>query len=58
MQLDLNLIYDKINKGIKDSVESLQDYPHELRLNDRRETIAEFFQQRLDYRRTIGDSRF
>lgn len=43
MQLDLNLIYDKINKGIKDSVESLQDYPHELRLDDRRETIAEFF---------------
>lgn len=42
MQLDLNLIYDKINKGIKDSVESLQDYPQELRLDDRRETIAEF----------------
>lgn len=43
MQLNLSLIQDRINLGIKESVESLQDYPHELRLDDRRETIAEFF---------------
>lgn len=42
MQLNLDLIYDKINQGIKDSVESLQDFPRELALKDGREAFAKF----------------
>lgn len=42
MQLDLNLIYDKINKGIKDSVESLQGSSQELIFDQSRRIVAEF----------------
>lgn len=43
MQLNLNLIFDRINQGIKESVESLQDYPGGIMLNGGRNLIAEFF---------------
>lgn len=42
MQLNVSLIYDRINQGIKDSVESLQDFPRELALTDGREAFARF----------------
>lgn len=42
MQLNINLIYDRINQGIKDTVESLQGFPRELALNDGREVFARF----------------
>lgn len=42
MQLNVSLIYDRINQGIKDSVESLQDFSKELKLNDGREVFARF----------------
>lgn len=42
MQLDINLIYSRINQGIKDTVESLQDFPRELALTDGREALAKF----------------
>ena len=39
MQLNLNLIFDRINQGIKESVESLQDYPKELIFDHGRKEI-------------------
>lgn len=42
MQINLNLIQDRINKGIKESVESLQDYPIELRFDHNRGVLTEF----------------
>lgn len=42
MQLNVSLIYDRINQGIKDTVESLQDFPRELALTDGREAFAKF----------------
>ena len=42
MQLNVSLIYDRINQGIKESVESLQDFPRELALKDGREAFARF----------------
>ena len=42
MQLNIDLIYDKINKGIKDSVESLQDCQQELIFDQGRRIVAEF----------------
>ena len=42
MQLNVSLIDDRINQGIKESVESLQDFPRELALNDGREAFARF----------------
>lgn len=42
MQLNVSLIYDRINQGIKDSVESLKDYPKELELKGGRGGFARF----------------
>ena len=42
MQLNVSLIYDRINQGIKDTVESLQGFPRELELKDGREAFARF----------------
>lgn len=42
MQLNLDLIYDKINRGIKESVESLQGCPHELIFDQGRRIVAKF----------------
>ena len=42
MQLNLSLIQDRINLGIKESVESLQDYPLELRFDHSRGVLTEF----------------
>lgn len=43
MQLNIDLIFDRINKGIKESVESLHDYPGDIGLAGGRSLIAEFF---------------
>lgn len=42
MQLNVSLIYDRINQGIKESVESLKDYPKELELKGGRAVFASF----------------
>lgn len=42
MQLNVSLIYDRINQGIKESVESLKDYPKELELKGGRAVFARF----------------
>lgn len=42
MQLNVSLIYDRINQGIKESVESLKDYPKELELKGGRGGFARF----------------
>lgn len=42
MQINLDLIQDRINQGIKESVESLQDYPLELRFDHSRRVLTEF----------------
>ena len=42
MQINLDLIQDRINQSIKESVESLQDYPLELRFDHSRGVLTEF----------------
>lgn len=42
MQLNLSLIQDRINQSIKESVESLHDYPLELRFDHSRGELTEF----------------
>lgn len=42
MQISLDLIQNRINQGIKESVESLQDYPLELRFDHSRGVLTEF----------------
>ena len=42
MQINLDLIQNRINQGIKESVESLQDYPLELRFDHSRGVLTEF----------------
>ena len=53
MQLNVSLIYDRINQGIKESVESLQDFPRELALKDGREAFARFIKDDSAYRKTF-----
>lgn len=47
MQINLDLIYDKINKSIKDSVESLQGSSHELIFDQGRRIVAEFLKDNV-----------
>lgn len=51
MQLNLNLIYDRINRGIKENVESLQGCPKELIFDHSRKVLAEFLKDDSDTER-------
>ena len=51
MQLNLNLIFDRIDEGIKSSVESLQDFPQELRFERGRKVLSEFLKDDSDAER-------
>ena len=53
MQLNVSLIYNRINQGIKESVESLKDYPKELELKGGRAAFARFIKDDSAYRKTF-----
>ena len=57
MQFNVNLIYDRINQGIKDSVDSLKDYPKELALKGGRGGLVRFLKDNSVTEKTFSTVR-